>query len=292
MGKRWLQAPPRKLLHGAQSLDLPSNVKMGHRANKLPRWSQTPPPWFQFPPFPSICRCWSPTLSAQQAKMQGVPNYWCLQARCALPTLQVEERRSDGTCGTRQTLLHSPCRTLIFPVMVGASLELRNSGPLHIRMKTRAQHAAAALSGSRGSSSLKCVAVSPLQYTTSHIPPQVQDALLLLSLSLSLDPQDSVTLASVHSSAKPQTANHIPVPPEEGSKAPTPVNNPCVDPPVCQLVVVNKAANTIHLQRIALPRIVMGGIQCLMEIVMTLSPTKIWTCQTTPTVRLLATPGG
>ncbi len=35
----------RRLPHGAQSLDLPSNVKMGHQANKPPRWSQTLPPW-------------------------------------------------------------------------------------------------------------------------------------------------------------------------------------------------------------------------------------------------------
>ncbi len=119
-----------------------------------------------------------------------------------------------------------------FPVMMGVSLESHNSGPLRTRTKTCAQHAAVALSGSRGSSSLKCVAVSILQYTTPHIPPQVQDALLLLSLSLSPDPQDSITLASVHLSAKPQTENHIPVPPEEGLKAHSPVNNPCVDPPV------------------------------------------------------------
>jgi hypothetical protein len=133
-----------------------------------------------------------------------------------------------------------------FPAMVGASLELRNSGPPRVRTKTRAQHVAVALSGSRGSSSLKCVAVSILQYTMPHNPPQVQDALLLLSLSLSPDPQDSVTLASVHSSADPQTENHSPVLPEEGLKAHSLVNNPYVDPPVCQLVVVNKAANTIH----------------------------------------------
>jgi hypothetical protein len=132
------------------------------------------------------------------------------------------------------------------PVMGGASLESRNSGPLHVRMKTHAQHAAAALSGSRGSSSLKCVAVSTLQYTKSHNPPQVQDAPLLLSLSLSPDPQDSVTLASVHSSADPQTENHSSVLPEERLKAHSLVNNRYVDPPVCQLVIVKEAANTIH----------------------------------------------
>jgi hypothetical protein len=50
----------------------------------------------------------------------------------------------------------------------------------------------------------------------------------------------------VHSSAKPQTENHIPVLPEEGLKSHSPINNPYVNPPVRQLVVVNKVANTIH----------------------------------------------
>jgi hypothetical protein len=85
-----------------------------------------------------------------------------------------------------------------FLVMVGVSLELRNSGPLRTRTKTHTKHATAASLGSRGSSSLKCVAVSTLQYTMPHNPPQVQDTPLLLSSSLSLDSQDSITLASVH----------------------------------------------------------------------------------------------
>ncbi len=63
-----------------------------------------------------------------------------------------------------------------FPAMGGASLESRNSGPLQVRTKMQAQHAAAALSGSRSSSSLKCVVESTLQYTMPHNPPQVQDA--------------------------------------------------------------------------------------------------------------------
>jgi hypothetical protein len=79
-----------------------------------------------------------------------------------------------------------------------------------------------------------------------HTPLQVQDALLLLSSSLSLDPQDSINLASVHLSAKLQTENHIPDPLEEGLKAHSLVNNPHVDPPIHQLVVVNEVANTIH----------------------------------------------
>jgi hypothetical protein len=86
-----------------------------------------------------------------------------------------------------------------FPVMGDASFELHNSGPPHVRTMTWAQHAAAALSGSRGSSSLKCVAVSTLQYTMPHNPSQAQDAPLLSSLSLPPDPQDSVTLAPLHS---------------------------------------------------------------------------------------------
>jgi hypothetical protein len=88
--------------------------------------------------------------------------------------------------------------------------------------------------------------VSTLQYTTPHNPLQVQDAPPLSSLSLPPDPQDSVTLAPLHSSANPQTENQSPVLPEEGIKAHSPINNPYVDPPVRQLVVVNKAENTIH----------------------------------------------
>jgi hypothetical protein len=133
-----------------------------------------------------------------------------------------------------------------FPTMGGASLESRNSGPPCVRTKTRAQHAAVALLGSRGSTSLKCVAESTLQYTTPHNPPQVQDAPLLSSSSLSLDPQDSITLVPLHSSVDPQTENQHPVLPEEGIKAHSPINNPYVNPPVHQLVVVNKAADTIH----------------------------------------------
>jgi hypothetical protein len=120
-----------------------------------------------------------------------------------------------------------------FPAMGGTSLESCNSGPSHDRMKTWAQHAAVALSGSRGSSSLKCVAVSTLQYTMPQNPLQVQDTPLLSSLSLPPDPQDSVTLAPLHSSAKPQTENQSPVLPEEGIKTHSPVNNPYGNPPVC-----------------------------------------------------------
>jgi hypothetical protein len=133
-----------------------------------------------------------------------------------------------------------------FLAIGGASLESRNIGPPQVREKARAQHAAAALSGSRGSSSLKYVAVPTLQYTTPHNPPQVQDSPPLSSLFLPPDPQDSVTLASLHSSANPQTENKSPVLPKEGIKAHCPINNPYVDPPVRQLVVVKKAATTIH----------------------------------------------
>jgi hypothetical protein len=100
-----------------------------------------------------------------------------------------------------------------FLTMEGASLESRNSGPPQVRTKTRAQHAAAALSGSRSSISLKCVVVSTLQYTMPHNPPQVQDALLLSSLSLPLDPQNSITPVPLHLAVDFQTANQSLVPP-------------------------------------------------------------------------------
>ncbi len=79
-----------------------------------------------------------------------------------------------------------------------------------------------------------------------HNPLQVQDAPPLSSLSLPPDPQDSVTPAPLHLAVDFQTENQSPVPPEEGIKVYSPVNNPYVDLPVRQLVVVNKAANTIH----------------------------------------------
>jgi hypothetical protein len=119
-----------------------------------------------------------------------------------------------------------------FLVMGGASLESRNSGPPCVRTKSRAQHAAVASSGSRVSSSLKCVVVSTLQYARPHNPPQVQDELPLSSSSLPPDPQDSVTLMPLHSSADPQTESQSPVLPEEGIKGYSSVNNPYVNPPV------------------------------------------------------------
>jgi hypothetical protein len=105
-----------------------------------------------------------------------------------------------------------------FLVMGGASLESRNSGPPRVRTKTRAKYTAAAFSGSRGSRSLKCVAVYTLQYTMPHNPLQVQDTLPLSSLSLPPDPQASNTLAPLHLSADPQTENQSPVLPEERIK--------------------------------------------------------------------------
>ncbi len=230
-------------------LDLPSNVKMGHWANKLPRWSRTPLPWSRFPPFPPICRLWLLTLSAQRARMQGVPNCWCLQARCALPASNLLPAGQGAVIRwgmwRQAPLLCSPCRTPIFRqwweqvlsrVTVGRSVSGQRLVP-----SMRQRHCRGAEEGS-----LKCVAVSTLQYTMPHIPPQVQDTLLLLSLCLSPDPQDSVTPAPLHLSANPQTENHSSVLPAEGLKAHSPVNNPYVNPPVHQLVVVNKAANTIH----------------------------------------------
>ncbi len=89
--------------------------------------------------------------------------------------------------------------------MGGASLELRNSGPPQVRTKTWAQHAAAALLGGRSSSSLKCVVVSTLQYTTPHNSPQVQDAPPLSASFLLLDPQDSITPAHLHLAVNSQT---------------------------------------------------------------------------------------
>jgi hypothetical protein len=133
-----------------------------------------------------------------------------------------------------------------FPAMGGASLEPRNSGPPQVRTKTRAQHAAAAPSGSRSSSSLKCVVDSTLQYTTPNIPSQVQDTPPFSSLSQPLDPQESITPSLLNPAVNSMIDNQSPVLPVEGLKSHSPINNPYVYPPVRQPMVVSKVENTIH----------------------------------------------
>ncbi len=133
-----------------------------------------------------------------------------------------------------------------FLAMEGARLSLHDSRLLQVRTKTRAQHAAAALLGRKSSSSLKCVVESTLQYTTPNYSPQLQDAPPLSSLSLPLDPQESVTPALLNPAVDSQTDYQSPVPPVEGLKCNSPANNPYVDSSVRRLVVANKAANTIH----------------------------------------------
>ncbi len=116
--------------------------------------------------------------------------------------------------------------------MGGASFDPRNCGPPQVITKTRAQHAAVASSGSRSSSSLKCVEESTLQYTTPNNPPQVQDTPPLSSLSLPSDPQESVTPVLLNPAVDSKTDNQSPVPPVEGLKFHSPVNNPYVNPSV------------------------------------------------------------
>ncbi len=168
-----------------------------------------------------------------------------------LPLHQISSRRSrsgDQTGHLVQGTL--PPFTMLdsnFLAMGGTSLDPCNSGQPQVRTKTRAQHAAAAWSGSKGRSSLKCVVESALQYTTPNIPSRVQDTLSLSSLSWPPDPQESITPVLLNPAVDSQIDNQSPVPPMEGLKSHSPVNNPYVDPPICQLVVVNEAANTTHL---------------------------------------------
>jgi hypothetical protein len=77
-------------------------------------------------------------------------------------------------------------------------------------------------------------------------PLQVQVTLPLSSLTLHPDPQESVTRVLLNPAVDSQTDNQSPVPPVEGLKVNSPVNNPYVDSSFRQLVVVNEVANTIH----------------------------------------------
>jgi hypothetical protein len=90
------------------------------------------------------------------------------------PYIKSSSRRSRSRDQTGHEVPGTPPPFTIqnsnFPAMRGASFESCNSGLPCVRTKTLAQHGAAALLGSRGSSSLKCVAVSTLQYTCLTIP--------------------------------------------------------------------------------------------------------------------------
>ncbi len=88
---------------------------------------------------------------------------------------------------------------------------------------------AATVLGSRSSSSLKYVVESTLQYNTPNNPLQVQDAPPLSSLSLPLDSQESVTPVLLNPVVASQTDNQSPVPPVEGLKLHSPINNPYAD---------------------------------------------------------------
>jgi hypothetical protein len=116
---------------------------------------------------------------------------------------------------------------------------------LQVRMKTRAQHAAAALAGSR-QSSINCVVDYTLLYTMPNvISLQVQDPPPPPPASRPVNHQEFVIPALSPPAVGLQINDQHPVPVVEDSKSCRSANNPYVDPLVCQLVV-NKAANTIH----------------------------------------------
>jgi hypothetical protein len=90
-----------------------------------------------------------------------------------------------------------------------------------------------------------CVVESTLQYTMPNILLQVQDPPPPSPAPPPVDPQESIIPALLNLAVDPQIDDQHPVPPVEVFKSHRSLNNPCVDPPVRQLVV-NKAANTIH----------------------------------------------
>jgi hypothetical protein len=132
-----------------------------------------------------------------------------------------------------------------FLAIEGTSLAPGDSGRPQVRTKTRAQHAAAASLGSRRSN-LKCVVESTLQNTMSNFPLQVQDPPPLSPASWPPDLQETIIPVLLNPAANPQIDDQNPVPPVGLLKSHRSVNNPYVDPPVHQLVVVNNAASTIH----------------------------------------------
>ncbi len=145
-----------------------------------------------------------------------------------------------------------------FLAMQGESLAPHYPGLLQVRTKTRAQHAAAALSGSR-LSSIKCVVDSTLQYTMPNdIPLQVHDPPPPSPASQPVDHQVSIIPALQPPAVSLQNNDQHPVPPVDDSTSCRSPNNSYVNPPFSQLVV-NKGQTPSTLWRAVQQRIVWVG---------------------------------
>jgi hypothetical protein len=79
-----------------------------------------------------------------------------------------------------------------------------------------------------------------------NISLQVQDPQPLSPASWPPDPEESIIPALLNLAANPQINDQCPVLPVEELKSHRSVNNPYTNLPVRQLVVMNKAANTIN----------------------------------------------
>ncbi len=109
---------------------------------------------------------------------------------------------------------------LDFLVMEGASLAPRDPVVSLARTKTRAQHAAVVLAGSRKPSNIKCVVDSTLFYTMPNdIPLQVQDPLTPSPASQPEVHQESCIPALSPPAVGKQIHNQQSVPPVEDSKS-------------------------------------------------------------------------
>jgi hypothetical protein len=168
--------------------------------------------------------------------MQGAPICRCLLARPALFTSNPPPPRSRSGDQSGHLAPGSPPPFTMLetdsPAVEGASLAPRDIGPSWIRTKIRAQHVAAALSGS-SSSSIKCVVDSTLQYTTPNDTSlQVQDPPPPSPAFWPVDHQVSVIPALLLPAIGLQINNQHPVPAVGDHKSCRSANNPYVDPPV------------------------------------------------------------
>jgi hypothetical protein len=151
------------------------------------------------------------------------------------PSLPPRRSRSGDQAG-HLALGSLPPFTMLdsdFLAMEGASLASHDPGLLQVRTKMWAQHAAAALAGSRQLSSIECVVDSTLLYTMSNdISLQVQDPPPPPPASQPVDHQESIIPALLPPAVSLQNNNQCTVPPMENSKSRRSTNNPYVNPPV------------------------------------------------------------
>jgi hypothetical protein len=153
MGRSWLQAPPRMLPHSAWWCNLCSSVMGGATGKRATQLDPDPSSLVPIPMLPPH----SLSLVSHSSGLAGLSGSPYVES--TPHTLRSGDQVGHLVLGS---LLPFTILDLDFLAIEGASLAPRNPVVLLARTKTRAQHVAAVLGGSKKPSSIKCVVDSIL----------------------------------------------------------------------------------------------------------------------------------